>query len=82
MIEMQEQQKRMNNIIIYGIKEEVAGENQDPRVLDENFIKAFLEAIEVNVTPKQIIRMKCYCVISENFFIFVTHFIYDSKKHV
>ena len=57
LIEKQEQEKRMNNIIIHGIKEGVAGENQDPKAFDENFIKAFLDAIDVDVAPKQIMRI-------------------------
>ena len=51
-IEESEKQRRANNLIIHGVMEGAAGEGQD-----ENFIKAFLDAIEVDVAPKQIIRI-------------------------
>lgn len=57
LIEKQEQEKRMNNIIIHGIDEGATEENSNPKTHDENFIKAFLEAIEVDITPKQILRI-------------------------
>ena len=56
LVEKQEQDKRINNIVIYGISEET-----DPdtslKVKDTNFVKSFLEAIEANVEPKAIIRL-------------------------
>ena len=58
LIEKQEQERRMNNIIIHGISEETAGENSNSEEShDQNFIKSFLEAIEVDVTPKQVLRL-------------------------
>ena len=57
LIEQQEQEKRINNIIIHGISEETAGEDANLPEQDSNFIKSFFEAIEVNVAPKQIFRL-------------------------
>ena len=47
----------MNNIIIHGIREETTGENANSQDSDRTFIKSFLEAIEVDIEPKQIIRI-------------------------
>ena len=55
LVEKQEQDKRMNNIIIHGISEVGAGDNA--KEFDNNFIKSFLEVIEVDVAPKQILRI-------------------------
>ena len=57
LVEKQEQERRMNNIIIHGISEETTGENENSQDSDRTFIKSFLEAIEVNIEPKQIIRI-------------------------
>ena len=54
LIEKQEQEKRANNLIIHGVCE-VTGDNSKDH--DQNFIKSFLEAIEVDVVPKQILRL-------------------------
>ena len=56
LIEKQEQERRINNIIIYGVSEERANDKsiQDH---DKDFINSFLETIEVDVTPKQILRL-------------------------
>ena len=54
LIEKQEQERRMNNIIIHGINEQTGANSTDD---DGNFIKSFLEAIEVNIQPKQIMRL-------------------------
>ena len=55
LIEKQEQDRRANNLIIHGISEQTTGENNKEH--DQNFIKKFLEAIEVDVIPKQILRL-------------------------
>ena len=47
----------MNNIIIHGISEQTTGEDANSKEHDGKFIKSFLEAIEVDVQPKQIIRL-------------------------
>ena len=67
LIEKQEQERRANNIIIHGISEvrsddvsvseQKTDENGNSPDSDGNFIKSFLEAIEVDVAPKQIIRL-------------------------
>ena len=57
LIEKQEQDRRVNNILIHGISEETTGENVNSPDQDRNFIKSFLEAIEVDVAPKQILRL-------------------------
>ena len=57
LVEKQEQDRRVNNIIIYGISEERAEENLSIKDHDVNFIKSFLDAIEADVEPKQIVRL-------------------------
>ena len=57
LIEKQEQEKRKNNLIIYGISEEVTEETISLQEQDRNFINSVLEQIEVDVTPKQIVRL-------------------------
>ena len=57
MIENQEQEKRKNNLIIYGINEEGTDDNISLQERDCNFINSFLETIEVDVAPKQIVRL-------------------------
>ena len=56
MIEKQEQEKRANNIVIHGISEErlpeVTIQNHD-----QHFLTTLLQAIEVDVQPKQILRL-------------------------
>ena len=57
LIEKQEQDKRKNNLIIYGISEEGTDDNIGLPDRDRNFMNSFLEAIEVDVAPKQIVRL-------------------------
>jgi uncharacterized coiled-coil protein SlyX len=57
MIEKKEQEKRVNNIIIYGISEQRVDDNVSVQEQDTEFMSTFLEEIEVNVTPKQILRL-------------------------
>ena len=57
LIEKQEHEKRVNNIIIHGISEQTTSEDANSKEHDGKFIKSFLEAIEVDVQPKQIIRL-------------------------
>ena len=56
-IEKQEQEKRVNNMIIYGISEQRVDDNISIQDHDTEFMSNFLEAIDANVTPKQIIRL-------------------------
>ena len=57
LVEKQERDRRVNNIIIYGISEEITEENLSIKDHDVNFIKSFLDAIEADVEPKQIVRL-------------------------
>ena len=56
-IERQEQEKRANNMIIYGMSEERPDANVTIKEQDQRFINDLLTAIEVNVVPKQIVRL-------------------------
>ena len=56
LIEQKEQEKRANNIIIHGISE-VRPDDVALQKHDEDFIKSFLDAIEVAAQPKQIARL-------------------------
>ena len=56
LIEKQEKDKRANNIIIHGISE-ARTDGVALHKHDEDFIKSFLDAIEVEVQPKQIARL-------------------------
>ena len=56
-IEKQEQEKRANNIIIYGVSEERPDANVTIKEHDLQFINDLFEAIEVNVVPKQAVRL-------------------------
>ena len=56
LVEKQEQDKRINNIVIYGISEET-DPDMSLKDKDSNFVKSFLETIEANVEPKAIIRL-------------------------
>ena len=66
LIEKREQEKRANNIIIYGLSEERVDDNVSEERVDDNvpieerdkeFLSSFLETIEVNVVPKQTTRL-------------------------
>ena len=57
LIEKQEQDRRLNNIIIHGISEERTDTSVSIQEQDRNFIKSFLETIEVDVEPKQVLRL-------------------------
>ena len=57
LVEKQERDRRVNNIIIYGISEEITEENLSIKDHDVNFIKSFVDVIEADVEPKQIVRL-------------------------
>ncbi len=56
-LEKQEQEKRINNIIIYGVTEQRVDDNVSIQEHDKEFFTSLLEAIDINVTPKQITRL-------------------------
>ena len=56
-LEKQEQEKRANNIIIYGVSEERTDPNLTIKEHDQRFINDLFTAIEVNVVPKQTVRL-------------------------
>ena len=56
-LEKQEQEKRINNIIIYGVTEQRVDDNISIQEHDREFITSFLQAIDITVTPKQITRL-------------------------
>ena len=56
-LEKQEQEKRANNIIIYGVSEERTDTNLTIKEHDQRFINDLFAAIEVNVVPKQTVRL-------------------------
>ncbi len=57
LIEKREQEKRANNIIIYGLSEERVDDNVPIEEQDKEFLSSFLETLEVNVVPKQTTRL-------------------------
>ena len=57
LIEQKEQERRVNNIIIYGMSEEQTDVNITTKEKDQSFINDLFAAIEVEVIPKQIIRL-------------------------
>ena len=56
LIEKQEQERRANNIIIHGISE-VRSDDVSIQDHDQTFLNHFLEAIDVDIEPKQIVRL-------------------------
>ena len=56
LIEKQEQERRANNIIIHGISE-VRSDDVSIQDHDQTFLNHFLEAIDVDMEPKQIVRL-------------------------
>ena len=56
LVEKQEQEKRTNNFIIYGLSE-TQGDNTNVQENDKILMKSFLQTIEVGVTPKQVMRL-------------------------
>ena len=56
-LEKQEQEKRANNIIIYGVSEERTDPNLTIKEHDQRFINDLFTAIEVNVVPKLTVRL-------------------------
>ena len=56
-LEKQEQEKRANNIIIYGVSEERTDTKLTIKEHDQRFINDLFAAIEVNVVPKQTVRL-------------------------
>jgi hypothetical protein len=56
LIEKQEQERRINNIL-YGISEARVDDNVSIQESDKEFMSSFLETIEAQVTPKQILRL-------------------------
>ena len=56
LVEKQEQEKRTNNFIIYGLSE-TQGDNTSLQENDKILMKTFLQTIEVGVTPKQVMRL-------------------------
>ena len=56
LIEKQEQERRANNIIIHGISE-VRSVDVSIQDHDQTFLNHFLEAIDVDIEPKQIVRL-------------------------
>ena len=56
LVEKQEQEKRTNNFIIYGLSE-TQGDNTNVQENDKILMKSFLQTIEVDVTPKQVMRL-------------------------
>ena len=56
LVEKQEKEKRTNNFIIYGLSE-TQGDNTNLQENDKILMKSFLQTIEVDVTPKQVMRL-------------------------
>lgn len=57
LVEKQEKERRINNLVIYGISEQRVDDNVSLQDQDKEFMNTLLGAIEVNVSPKQILRL-------------------------
>ena len=56
-MEERERQRRVNNIIIYGMSEERDKDNIQLQEHDKEFVTSLLATLEVDVRPKQVIRL-------------------------
>ena len=56
-VEEQERQRRVNNMIVYGISEAQEDENVPLKTQDDSFIKKFMAVLEVDVVPSAVIRI-------------------------
>ena len=57
LVEKQEQEKRANNIIMYGVEEDHVGDKESEIAKDKEFVDSFLETINVRAKPKQVVRL-------------------------
>ena len=57
LVEEKEQQRRANNLIVYGAKEEPGDTTNSQKTRDDNFIAGLMTALDVNVTPTEIVRL-------------------------
>ena len=57
LIDKQEHERRENNIIIYGIDEVHVGNKEAAVAQDKEFVDSFLETIDVEASPKQVVRI-------------------------
>ena len=57
LVEEQEQQRRANNLIIYGVKEDLEDPTTPQKSKDVLFITGLMDVLEVSVQPIDIIRI-------------------------
>ena len=57
LVEEQEKQRRANNIIVYGIKEDQEDASVTQKTKDDRFITGLMEVLELDVKPTGIIRI-------------------------